>query len=131
MKRNPSHRRRTGAVTILLTLVTMIAVVTAVAITTRNEVAVRRSQIDASHVARLESAIEAIAFSALETSLPVRLPVDPTLDHWIEVQAMEGSTTSDTTTTEPSFETTAFKATELRGGRIFRSIERRINKATK
>jgi hypothetical protein len=130
MKFQKSWRRRSGAVTLLLAIVTMIAVMTTVAIVTRNEVVTRRSQLDARSTSQMESAIDAIASSDLEASSPVRLPVDSSLDHWIEIQWTDTTAGADNNTTEQS-KAMAFMATELRDGRVLRSIERRIYKAIK
>jgi hypothetical protein len=131
MKFQKSWRRRTGTVTLLLALVTMIAVMTTVALVTRNEMVSRRIQMDARATSHLESAIHAIASSDLESSLPVRLPMDSSLNHWIEIQWTDTTAETVKDTTEQSTEVMAFTATELRDERALRSIERRIYKAIK
>ena len=126
-----ANRRRTGTITLLLALVLMLAVMATLAVATRNEVATRRSQMDRASISQLEAAIESVTIASFKMKSSIRLPIDSSIKHWIEVRVIDPVEAPETTINKQTTESIWFKATELRGERTLRSIERRINKATK
>lgn len=131
MKFQCAKCRRSGTITLLLAFVLMLAVMATLAVATRNEVATRRSQMERASISQLEAAIDSVALASFEMPSSIRLPIDSSIDHWIEVQVIDPAEAPETPNTEQTTESLWFKATELRGERTLRSIERRINKATK
>lgn len=115
----------------LLALVMLLVVMASVAATTGNELSMLQNQNSRASTKRLESAIEAVAMSDMDLTSPIRLPIDPASEHWIEVQRLEPAAASGPALASPSSDTTTFKATERRGDRILSSIERRLHQAEK
>ncbi len=123
----PRSKARRAAASLLLVLVMLLSVITAATITTRTAIRQRAFEMEQASVRRLESAIAAVADSNVDASSPIRMPMDAEQDHWIEVQTIDSS--SRMTKVLDSTDQSWLRATEIRGTRVLRRIDRSIEVA--
>ncbi len=126
MTQSISLTRRRGTISLLLVLALMLSVAAAVTTTTRAVMKQRRSEVEQCSVRQLEAAIRLVDSASIDASSPIRLPLDVQRDHWIEVQTIEQHFTAPVGASG-----SWLKASEIRGRRVLRSINRSADPATK
>jgi len=85
MRSGHLKRSRTGAAFLMLVVLVLLVIVAAAKSMIVSEVALRRGGLTSSRAASLNTAIDRALTLDLTSADPVRLPVDPSLDQWIEV----------------------------------------------
>ncbi len=105
-------RKRRGTITLMLSLMIMIAATAAVAILAKTELATRRSELDRTAAQRLHEVLDLVDREVPDVSSVLRFPIDTRREWYIEVER----TGSD--------ESPLLRAREIRGERVLRTIER-------
>ena len=95
---NPAQRNirrsRHGAAFLFLVVLVLLVVVGATRTLVIGEVTARRDVIVRGRSAILETAIERAVDAGLDPKDPMRFPVDPSLDHWIDVAMQNDAVTA-------------------------------------
>ncbi|MCC9600898.1 hypothetical protein LOC67_09995 [Stieleria sp. JC731] len=113
--RNRNNRRR-GTIALILLLAFTLLVGTFALSLGRRAMDERQRQIQYQQVRLLERAIETVKAANVPEQRIFRLPIDPEVDHWIDVQLVSNDSESE-----------RYQATIRLGSRIGLSIERSRN----